>query len=126
MYRVVRPSLVLGVLLTVAVAVRATAQTPPFTTKDVEQADANRRSVYVTNNTQDTITVTGVNFTRCENIRPDCGETPVNKVIRPGKTELVIYIDRIDKKLGWSWSYQIRTKPINMAPWRVPTRRSAA
>ncbi len=96
---------------------------PPYTTKDVEQADANRRSVYVTNNTKDTMTVIGVNFTRCENIRPYCGETQVNKVILPGKTEAVIYIDRVDKKLGWSWSYQIKTKPIKMTAAPVPPGR---
>ena len=125
--RLARPSLVAAALLVAAAAVRADAQggypSPPYTTKDVEQADGNRRSVYVTNNTKDTMTIIGVNFTRCENIRPDCGETPVNKVIAPGKTEVVIYINRIDKKLGWSWSYQIKTKPIKMAaPQGAPTR----
>jgi len=115
----VRQNLMVSVLFAAGAAGRAGAQggnpLPPFTTKDVEQADANRRSVYVTNNIKDTITVTGVNFTRCENIRPTCGETPVNKVIPPGKTEAVIYIDRVDKRQGWSWSYQIKTKPIKMA-----------
>ena len=126
-HRLVRQKLVLSALLTAAIAARGRAQGGypplPYTTRDVEQADANRRSVYVTNNTKDTMTVIGVNFTRCENIRPFCGETPVNKIILPGKTEAVIYIDRLDKKLGWSWSYQIKTKPIRMAaPQGAPTR----
>jgi hypothetical protein len=92
----------------------------PLSTWDVMEADSGGRAVYVRNNTKLPITIEAVIITRCENIRQNCGEHPANLVVPPGKSAIAFRIERLNRREGWSWSYNLRTKreavPVTAGP----------
>ena len=121
--RILRMHAALIALASVAFAGhRASGQSnlPPLSTWDVLEADSGGRTIWVKNNTQRPITIEAIVIVRCDNIRQNCGEHPANLVVPPGKSVAAFRIQRIDRRLGWSFQYSFRTKreplPVGAMP----------
>lgn len=108
-------------LLSVATA-HGTAQTKPpvpgrpYQFWDVVEADGGARKVYFRNDATVPITITEVVIQVCENTRQLCGSYPSNLVVPVGKTVVAFRVERLDKKLGWNYSYSFRTKIESTSP----------
>lgn len=104
-----------------AVAVSAQAPKPvpgrPYQFWDVEDIDGGARRVYFRNDSPAPITITQLVITRCDNTLQNCGTFPAGLVVAPGKTVLAFKVERLDKKLAWSFGYSFRTagQPSAMA-----------
>jgi hypothetical protein len=81
----------------------------PYQYWDVLEADGGARKVYFRNDSPSPMVITQVVIQRCENTRQLCGSYPANLVVAPGKTAVAFRIERLDAKLGWSYSYSFRT-----------------
>ena len=65
-------------------------------------------AVYLRNDSDSTIIVTGLSVTRCENTRQACADYPMNVGVAPGKTVVVIRFRVIDEDRAWAFAYQVR------------------
>ena len=81
----------------------------PYQYWDVLEADGASRKIYFRNDSPNPITITQVVVQRCDNTRQLCGTYPASLVVAPGKTVVAFKGERLDKKLGWSFSYTFRT-----------------
>jgi hypothetical protein len=104
-----------AVILALAPLLAVHAQVPkpvagmPYQYWDVLEADGGARKVYFRNDSPSPMVITQVVIQRCENTRQLCGSYPANLVVAPGKTAVAFRIERLDAKLGWSYSYSFRT-----------------
>ena len=95
--------------LTASAQVRKPVPGQPYQYWDIEDVDGGARRVYFRNDSPDPITITQLVIQRCDNTRQACGTYPANVVVAPGKTVMPFKIERLDKKLGWQFSYSFRT-----------------
>jgi hypothetical protein len=84
----------------------------PYQYWEVTEPDGAARKVYFRNDLTTPITIAEVSIQRCENTRQVCGTYPSNLVVDPGKTVMAFKVERLDKKLGWSYSYAFRTSIV--------------
>ena len=97
-------------------------------TWSVEVREPRARDIFMRNDTDGELVVTGVQLYNCRNIKQECKAYPTNVVLAPGKTVKAMRIEPENLKLSWhyNYNYQLRgvVRSVSM-PTEVVTRNVA-